>query len=259
MRFILIGAGRVASHLGLALKQAGHTIVQVYSRTEASASRLSALLSCDYTTNISSLHEADAMIFMVSDSILPELIDSATAVHPSTMAIHTAGSMPMTLFEGKSEHYGVIYPMQTFSMDKEIDFHKVPCFVEASDSQTLHTISEIARSVSGQVRELAYSDRLYLHLAAVFASNMVNHCYHIAASICEEHGIDFHDLLPLIQETAMKVSTMSPHDAQTGPAVRGDKNVMQRQLGLLYQHKEIKEIYRQMSINIEKMHHDDKL
>ena len=49
MKIVLIGAGNVATHLGIALQKAGCLILQVYSRTEESASALAARLSVDYT------------------------------------------------------------------------------------------------------------------------------------------------------------------------------------------------------------------
>jgi len=254
MRLVLIGAGRVATQMGKALGQAGHEMTQVYSRSEASARQLAAILGCRFTTNVGEIEPADAAIFMLADRVLPEMIAHVCPMHPEMLAIHTAGSMPMALFEGRARRYGVLYPMQTFSKERAIDFRSVPCFIEASDAKSLNDIRELASSISHRVRVLEYKDRLYLHLAAVFASNMANHCYHIAQRICAEHGIDFADMLPLIEETTAKLRQMSPHDAQTGPAVRGDRNVMERQMGLLAQHPMAQEIYRLMSIDIEKMH-----
>lgn len=260
MRIELIGAGRVATQMGLAFREAGHEIAMVYSRSEGSAKALANLLSCEYTTQCDGLVSADVALFMVSDAALPSLIERlCPTLSSSTLCLHTAGSLPMTLFEGKAQRYGVLYPMQTFSKERRVCFREIPCYIEASDKESLESIRLLAESISDRVRPLAFKDRLYLHLAAVFASNMANHCYHIAQAICREHGIDFTDLAPLISETAAKIKELTPHDAQTGPAVRADHNVMEAQMHLLDAYPEAKEIYRLMSNNIERMHRDDKL
>lgn len=260
MKIAVIGAGRVATQMGMALKEAGHEIVAVYSRSEASAKTLADKLACEYTTQKDSIPVADVALFMVSDAALPALIESICPnLSPLTLCLHTAGSMQMTLFEGKAQRYGVLYPMQTFSKERRVNFREIPCYIEASSHESLESIRQLAESISDKVRPLEYADRLYLHLAAVFASNMANHCYHIAQALCREHGIDFADLSPLISETANKIATMTPHDAQTGPAVRGDHNVMEAQARLLDAYPEAKEIYQLMSANIERMHSDDKL
>ena len=62
-------------------------------------------------------------------------------------------------------------------------------------------------------------------------------------------------MLPLINETANKLQVLSPHEAQTGPAVRWDSNVIEKHLDLLSDHKTTQEIYKIMSISI----HNDKL
>jgi len=260
MRITLIGAGRVATQMGKALRASGHEIAQVYSRSEASAKSLADALHCPFTTDIHSIAPSDTAIFMLTDAALPALIEKICPLLPNeTLCIHTAGSMPVTLFEGKTARYGVLYPMQTFTKGRDIDFRQVPCYIEAPEAASLDAIRELAETISDKVRPLSYRDRLYLHLAAVFASNMASHCYHIAHALCQAHGIDFADLAPLINETAAKMNSMSPREAQTGPAARGDHNVVTAQMRLLDAWPETKEIYRLMSAHIEKMLHDDRL
>lgn len=271
MKIVLIGAGNLATHLGKALHAAGHDMLQVFSRTMQSAETLASLLDAEPLTDIAQVRDdADVYIFSVKDSALVQLVAQLCrheadglgedgAVNALCKAkkgehervfLHTAGSMPMSVFEGMAQHYGVLYPMQTFSKQREVDFSIIPCFVEANDEFALKQIEGLAREISGRVYQLSSEDRKYLHLSAVFACNFANHCYAISQELLEEHGIPFDVMLPLINETAAKVHEMKPKDAQTGPAVRYDENVIDKQSKLLENHPHFKKVYDSMSKSI---------
>lgn len=271
MKIVLIGAGNLATHLGKALHAAGHDMLQVFSRTMQSAETLASLLDAEPLTDIAQVRDdADVYIFSVKDSALVQLVAQLCrheadglgedgAVNALRKAkkgelervfLHTAGSMPMSVFKGMAQHYGVLYPMQTFSKQREVDFSIIPCFVEANDEFAQKQIEGLAREISGRVYQLSSEDRKYLHLSAVFACNFANHCYAISQELLEEHGIPFDVMLPLINETAAKVHEMKPKDAQTGPAVRYDENVIGKQSKLLENHPHFKKVYDSMSKSI---------
>ena len=271
MKIVLIGAGNLATHLGKALHAAGHDMLQVFSRTMQSAETLASLLDAEPFTDIAQVRDdADVYIFSVKDSALVQLVAQLCrheadglgedgAVNALRKAkkgehervfLHTAGSMPLSVFKGMAQHYGVLYPMQTFSKQREVDFSIIPCFVEANDEFAQKQIEGLAREISGRVYQLSSEDRKYLHLSAVFACNFANHCYAISQELLEEHGIPFDVMLPLINETAAKVHEMKPKDAQTGPAVRYDENVIDKQSKLLENHPHFKKVYDSMSKSI---------
>ena len=152
----------------------------------------------------------------------------------------------MSLFEGYTSRYGVFYPMQTFSKERLVDFAEIPLFIEGDDP----AIRQLAESISRRVYELSTEARKYLHLSAVFACNFVNHCYALSAALLEQHGLPFDAMLPLIDETARKVHELHPHDAQTGPAVRYDENVIRMQTALLADNPELQQIYELLSLDI---------
>lgn len=254
MKIILIGAGNLATNLGKALLAAGHDIIQVYSRTMESASALATVAGGAPTNDVDAIREdADVYIFSVKDAVLAELIPQVVKGKESRLFLHTAGSMPMDLFKGMALHYGVLYPMQSFSKSKEVNFNIIPCFIEGNDKFALTRIHELASSISTRVYELSSDARKYLHLAAVFACNFVNHCYELSAEVLAKKNIPFDVMLPLIDETALKVHTMSPKEAQTGPAVRFDENVIRGQSALLKDNPLVKDIYERMSLSIHKV------
>jgi predicted short-subunit dehydrogenase-like oxidoreductase (DUF2520 family) len=235
----------VSTHLQKALVKAGHEVCAVWSPTRGT------------THDINELpQDADVYIIAVKDSALQEVIKQLTkrltVDTPSlwrgkgeALLLHTAGSMPLSVFDGYSGNGGVLYPMQTFSMDREVDFKVIPLFIEGKDAR----IRQLAESISDHVYELSTADRKYLHLAAVFACNFANHCYTLAADVLEKKGLPFDVMLPLVDETARKVHELHPKEAQTGPAVRGDRNVMQAQAALL--DGKAKDIYELLSQSIE--------
>ena len=238
MKIALIGRGRLATNLLPALQEAGHEVASINSRTLEDLPL-----------------EADVYIISVKDSALQEVISKVPAkVTPSSwrglgaapVFVHTAGSMPMSLFEGFATRYGVLYPMQTFSKERRVDFREIPVFIEANTGALLR---QLAESISDHVYELSTEQRKYLHLAAVFACNFANHCYALSADVLAQVGLPFDVMLPLIDETARKVHELHPLDAQTGPAVRYDENVLNMQQQLL-DDPLMRDIYQKMSQSI---------
>ena len=253
MKIVLIGAGNLATHLGKALHAAGHDMVQVFSRTMQSAETLASLLDAEPLTDISQVRDdADVYIFSVKDSALEQLISQLCGGEKKVF-LHTAGSMPMSVFREKALHYGVLYPMQTFSKQREVDFSIIPCFIEANDEFALKQIEGLAGQISHRVYQLSSEDRKYLHLSAVFACNFANHCYAASQELLQQHGIPFDVMLPLIDETAAKVHGMTPKEAQTGPAVRYDENVIGKQIQLLENQPYFQKIYDCMSKSIHEL------
>lgn len=251
MKIVFVGAGRLAFNLSKALAAAGHDVVQVYSRTRESAESMASVLGASAVVNVNELiTDADVYIVAVKDSVLPTLIPQLCKGREQAVFLHTSGSIPMSVFQGEAHYYGVLYPLQTFSKEREVVFEDVPFFIEASDDNAMTITQTLAECLSSRVAHFSSEERRQIHLSAVFACNFVNHCYAMASDILAKHGLPFEYLLPLIDETARKVHDMSPHDAQTGPAVRYDENVIRSQSNMLCDNPFVKEIYDRMSVDI---------
>lgn len=254
MKIALIGAGNVATHLGKVLKEKGYEVCQVYSRTEQSAAALGTLLDCAYTTSLEDVTaEAELYIVSVKDAVLQDLIPVLVKRNPQALFVHTAGSMPQSVWEGHAVRYGVLYPMQTFSKQREVDFGQIPCFVESNSEEDVQLLKDIASALSEKVYEASSEQRKSLHLAAVFTCNFTNHMYVLAAELLKKYGLPFEAMLPLIDETARKVHELEPLAAQTGPAVRYDENVIDEHLRMLADEPQMLELYREISENIHRL------
>lgn len=249
-KIVFIGAGNLATQLSQAMKKAGAEILQVYSRTEVHASELAIRIRCGWTVSTEKIRpDADIYIFALKDDALE---DTIRRIKPNAgLWVHTAGSVPMDIFKGHVARYGVLYPLQTFSRKRMADFEHIPFILEANSKADEDILYYLASDLSRTVRFYSSDRRRYLHLAAVFACNFTNHLYDLAGRIVEEQGIPQDLLLPLIDETAAKVHLMTPREAQTGPAIRYDRTVIDRQMELLTD-PDRKDIYKLLSDSIHK-------
>ena len=248
-KIVLLGSGNVATHLAIALKEAGKTIVQIYSRTLENAGFLAKKVKADFTTDIAKIAcNADLYIIAVSDDALAEVANGIDV--NNNLIVHTSGSAPMDILKSCSENRGVLYPLQTFSRSRNIDFGKVPLCIEANSIESRERLKNLALSLSENIHFVDSEKRRVLHLAAVFACNFSNFMYTIAQKITEENNLSFDILKPLIEETAAKIEEITPVEAQTGPAVRGDEKIMKLHMDMLRKYPEFMEIYRLISEKI---------
>ena len=178
------------------------------------------------------LPKADCYIYTVADHALREVVSKVHA--PQALHLHTSGSMPIEVFGADKPHAGVLYFFQSFSREVLIDdWSGIPCIIEGRNIDDVAAIYSLAQCLTSRIYEANRHDRERLHIAGVFANNYTNLMYQIAADVLKGTQIPFEALLPLIDQTAVKVHTLKPFDAQTGPAKRGDNEVMEHHLNVL--------------------------
>jgi predicted short-subunit dehydrogenase-like oxidoreductase (DUF2520 family) len=129
-------------------------------------------------------------------------------------------------------------------------------FVEASNHEDLSFLTALANSLSQRVYQYSSKQRQTLHLAAVFACNFSNYCYDMAKQVVDAEQVDFSLLFPLILETASKAVANDPKEMQTGPARRGDENILKMHTQLLAESNQLdlEQVYELMSKGILKRH-----
>lgn len=253
MNVVLIGAGNVATHLGCALKGAGHHIVQVFSKTEKSAKTLAQKLNSSYTTQIYNIKkEQDLYIIAVKDSIISSIATKLKL--NNSIVVHTSGTIPLSALKTMSSNYGVLYPLQTFTKNRKLKFKEVPICIEGYNLKVIKVLKKAAKSISGKVYEINTDKRTVLHLAAVFACNFTNHMYTIAEKILEKEKIPCNILNQLIQESAQKAISLGYHNTQTGPAFRNDENIINIHLKHLGNKPELKKLYQLITKSIQLFH-----
>lgn len=246
MNIVLLGAGNLATSLALRVKEVGLNIVQIYSRTVSSAVELSSVIGCEGVSSIDDIIEgADIYIVAISDRAHVEVLPKIK--FNNSLVVHTSGSIDMETLSAYSNRYGVLYPLQTFTKGRLVDFSEIPICIEASDRDSFNSIERISNILSNDVRRVSSKQRRELHLSAVYVCNFVNYLYGVAEEFMSKSSQDFDILRPLIQETASKIMSISPKEAQTGPAVRFDTNIIDMHLNRLEGEKEQQEIYKILS------------
>lgn len=250
MDIVIIGSGNVAAVLGRKFRVAGHKILQIVSRNASAASELAYEWDTESANYMSLLNRnADVYIIAVSDNAIGEIASDLKL--PGKVVAHTAGSVSKEILKQVTDHYGVFYPLQ--SIRKEVNhLPEIPIFYEGSDEKAITTLKKLAESVSYKQPIAAGSeDRLKLHVAAVVVNNFTNHLYALAEQYCQKEGIDFWQLLPLIEETVDRLKTISPTETITGPAIRNDQPTIQQHLELLKNHPQLQKIYQVMTESIQ--------
>ena len=236
MNIVIIGKGNVATNLDYAFRKKGIVCEMVSSRE-----------------GLDKLPLANVYIYAVKDEALAEVVAQVKGKERA-MHLHTSGSMPISVFGDDKPHAGIFYPFQTFSKACLIeDFSTVPIFFEARGIDDISAVYSLALSITSHVYETTQHDRERLHVAGVFTNNFTNLMYTMAAELLQNTHIPFKALLPLIDETAKKIHTLAPRDAQTGPARRGDENVMRHHLSLLG--NEQQKVYQLLSEEILRRNH----
>ena len=250
MKVVCIGSGNVATHMAAAFKAKGHELVQVWSRTDEHGRELADSVGAKSIANFKEIDpDADLYLIAVKDDAIPSVVSELSGL--SGLVVHTSGATAIDELSSLTK-YGVLYPLQTFSKHKAIDFSGVPLCIEARDFACLEELHAIADELSELVYEVNSEQRKILHLAAVFACNFVNHLYDMAAQVLQPQDLNFELLRPLIMETALKVQHDLPANVQTGPAIRGDEQTMKKHLQLLDQFPHMQHIYQTLSNSIKK-------
>lgn len=249
MQIVLIGSGNVAFHLAKAFSEAQIPISQIFGRNTTELQKISEQFSIPFSTE--TLADADLYIISVSDSSIAEV--SSLIKNENALVTHTSGSVSREALSGNFRK-SVFYPLQTFSKSKNLDYSKIPFFIDAENENDEEILKNLASKISKNVMLANDEKRKYIHLTAVFACNFVNHLYARAKEISDSQGIPFDYFLPLIDETTQKIHELEPKLAQTGPAIRNDEKVLKLHESLLTDEEKLK-IYKTLNESIKKMYH----
>jgi len=237
IKIVLLGAGNLGSLLtAKLLNNKAINLVQVYNRSIEKIKYLKNKI--EITDNLSELKKADIYILCVSDNAISAI--SSKLNFPTALVLHTSGGTSLNELKSNSKK-GVMYFLQTFSKDRNIDFSTIPACLEAENEEDLKLLSELASGISKKIYVINSDQRQHLHVAAVFVNNFVNYMYKIGNDICFKTNVPFDILKPLILETASKIDEISPFEAQTGPARRNDTKTIEKHKILLLKNQ--KEIY----------------
>jgi predicted short-subunit dehydrogenase-like oxidoreductase (DUF2520 family) len=231
MKITIVGTGNVAFHLGKRLREQGIEINQVVGRDMLKTAWLADVLKTKSATFYDKIDtSSDVFVIAVSDNAIAEVAERLSKSVDNSLVVHTSGSIASTVLQPFFRHYGVFYPLQTFSIGSHPNFENIPVFINVTPQYHLDFLRQLAEKISPRVFDLSDDDRMTLHVAAVFVNNFVNHLFKIGSEIVGKQNLPFDVLLPLIEETVNKIRQNAPKDMQTGPAKRGDDEVIEKHL-----------------------------
>jgi predicted short-subunit dehydrogenase-like oxidoreductase (DUF2520 family) len=245
-----VGAGNLAWHLAPALDNTGYAVREIYSLHGKNAKSLAEKLYQAEAISVLDFTNSPSTVFIVSvsDDAIHEVVRNIILPKDSIL-VHTSGSQPLSvLANGRTTRTGVVYPLQTFTRGRRIEFSEIPFFIESADPETEKVL--MAKSLSKKVVKITSEQRKALHLAAVFASNFTNHMLTLSKEVLIKNGLNFDQLKPLIAETLNKSLEIGPENAQTGPAKRGDLEILDQHVELLQYDETIASIYKLVSQHI---------
>lgn len=239
MRVGIVGAGNVATHLCQAIVGAGHSIVAVASRAGESAVQLAQKIGAQYYAKASDFPvNLDFILIAANDNAVREISDSLPV--SDAIVAHTSGSIPLNDLS-KHPSRAVIYPFQTFSKGIDVNIKEVPFFIETSDFQTNIKVRDFLGTFTSNIFEADSAKRAQLHIAGVLTSNFSIYLLDIAKGILEKNGMSLDVVRPLVNASIKKAFEAGPHESLTGPARRGDVEVVKKQSDAIDNplHKEI--------------------
>lgn len=247
-QIVIIGAGNVGGHLAKRFELQGVRVLQVLTRHWDKHEGLHHQLDAQFITAFAEMTDtADAYVLAVNDTAIEEVAENIHKHLGNQLIAHTSGATPSTVLAPYSNRFGILYPLQTFSEQREQDWENLPVCVDANQKADLALLHRLALHLSPKVFDINDEQRSILHVAAVFVNNFSNYLFQIAENISRKEKIPFELLKPLIVETAAKVQNHSPHEMQTGPARRGDMATIQKHLHYLEQYPDYHTLYQTMT------------
>ncbi|MFD2827356.1 Rossmann-like and DUF2520 domain-containing protein [Leeuwenhoekiella polynyae] len=232
LKLSIIGTGNVAFHLARAFSAAQGVNLQFVAGRDLE--KLKTFEEFSATLNLNKELEktfySDVILIAVSDASIAAV--SQQLMESKALIVHTSGSTAIQILD-QNKRCGVLYPLQSFSKEKELVYKEIPFLIEAKLQDDLGVLKLLTESLSANYFTVNSKDRAALHLAAVFSNNFTNHILTEAKQLCNDHNVSFELLKPLMLETVQKAFSIGPENSQTGPAKRKDTPTINKQLSAL--------------------------
>ena len=139
---VVIGSGNVAWHMVHAFSEAGINVLQVLARNEQSARKLSGAFSVPYIMDPEKIHrEADIYLLAVQDD---QIRNAASKLHlKDQFLVHTSGFSALDVLKGASSNYGVLWPLQSLTAGRKVNYSSIPLFIEANTPENETALNEL--------------------------------------------------------------------------------------------------------------------
>lgn len=245
-KVVIIGTGNIAFHFSkVILEKNNLKLCQIIGRQKNIDQELEEKV--DYEKNIKKIKSADLYLICVSDNAI-QSVSNKIKKNSSSIVAHCSGSTDIEILSNH-ENYGVIYPLQTFSKNREIKFSDLPILIESNNKKTLKKLDFFCKSLTKKIIYCKSNQRVFVHISAIFTNNFGNYLNVVSQKILKSNKLDTKIILPLVKETADKLFDLDAKDSQTGPAIRNDDKTIKKHLHLL-KNSEFFELYEILSKSI---------
>lgn len=247
IKISLIGGGNVAKAFCARLNRNKEPEISLYCRKPDEATFAHDLEIKTYGWPAAEIPEADLIIIAVSDKAVVQT--AALLSGTKALVVHTSGPLPVNILNKNIRRTGVLYPLQSLRPGTRTNT-PIPLLLQTTFPEDAELLENIARRIGPEYLWTNDEQRLSMHLNAVLVSNFTNHLYATSWQLLKNHPQAFRQLLPLIQETALRITEEDPAQWQTGPAIREDYGTMETHLNLLSGDDSLQELYRLISSRI---------
>ena len=249
----VIGTGNVALELCKLFLLNNFTIDAILGRKPFSDASLSSDLFTSNYKNIPS--NSDMYLISVSDNSYEEILSQIKLKNP--FIVHTSGSLKSSSLESNSLRWGCLYPLQTINKNRLTIWEQVPFYIEAAKKEDLSLLANVCSRNNLHYSIKNSNERNKMHIAAVIANNFTYYILSEVKEYCLKNNLQFHDLQPLIEKSIENILKHPPHSFQTGPAVRKDYQLIEKQLKVLENEIDLHLIYQILSKKILKKYQNE--
>jgi predicted short-subunit dehydrogenase-like oxidoreductase (DUF2520 family) len=242
----IIGAGRLGTSLGHALRKKGYKIKALSCRTVSSAQKSRKIIGEGIASidNIQTAKMGQIVFLCLPDeeiSKVAKVLAGSNINWSKKFVFHCSGLIPSKVLKplgDKGAFTASLHPIQSFAQKKtpSAQFENIYFGLEGS-TEALALSSKIVRQLGGHPLFIQPEDKALYHAACSTASNFFVVLLEMAVSLLkkvdlqEEKALQI--LLPLVKGTLHNVKKLNIRTSLTGPVIRGDEESLQEHLNAL--------------------------
>jgi len=166
---------------------------------------------------------ADAVLLCVPDA---QIEAAAAAIEPGPLVGHCSGATGLDVLT-PHEAFG-LHPLMTVAHGRAA-FAGAGAAVAGSTERATRTARALAESLGMHPFAIADEDRAAYHAAAAIAANFLTTVEGAAERLAATAGVPREALVPLVRAAVDNWAALGARAALTGPIVRGDEVVVERQ------------------------------
>jgi predicted short-subunit dehydrogenase-like oxidoreductase (DUF2520 family) len=257
----IVGAGRLATFLAVALHDAGYAIPEILVRDSPKSRRrgrsLAAKLGAKLVSANSAALDATLLWFCVPDreilTAASTLADHLTARKNSKQrvrfAFHSSGALLSNELEPLRKAgiaVASVHPLMTFVAGAHPSLTGVPFAIEG-DAVAARAARRIVSDLGGKGFSLPASRKAAYHAWATLTSPLFLAFLVMLEKAASAAGLTREDArrksMPIIRQTLANYSRLGPAKSFSGPLIRGDAETVAKHLSVFKQYPEAHDVY----------------